>query len=479
MQTFLAYFIVLVAIWLAGYMIVDARRGRSDLFSVRNFFLLGFIVFQLTSASLTLWTGYYDAVQCADYGKTGLIYTVMVLTFLTLFLTFYRRGRMASNLAARVRGRYGTVGPSSMLLMAALFLTGAMVWRLLLSQIPVFGVLAVIVASGLAASAAGLAAWAWAPRWSNPVVALTALAIIGGSLTIVFFGDFGRRNALDIFLACLWGAHHGHWKHIGLKRARVQIFPLAGAALLFLAAFTAGRGNLADSKLSVTESFARLGEGNLGQGFLDLATGQAAAACSMWLIETRPEPFPYDSFHTLRYFLFHPVPRIIWENKPIGLGSAMTTQSGVRNRSKEFSFGPGLMGHIVNDNPWLTMVPYAFGFAFLMKFMDHLIKVHPTNPFIIIPLGVALGDMLGIPRGEAGFFLARIFIMSISAWVGIGFFGMIAKMLGVVMPPPEVAGAHASYDHDPYHDSYRDGHDLIDPEQAAAYEQHSESDRAA
>jgi len=477
MEQFLAIFLSLVTVWLAGSMIAAARSGRVDLFSVRNFFLLGFIVFQLTSATLTLLTGYYDAVQCQDYAKTGTIYTILALLFLFLYLLFYRKGGWATRTACRIGGRYGQIGTGSTLLLATLFMIGSLLFRLVLSQIPVFGVLSMIIASGLAAAAAGLAAWAWAPRWTNPAITLWALLIIGTSLATVFAGDFGRRNALDILLACMWGAHHGHWKRVGLKRARTQILTVAGGAMVFMAAFTAGRkDSTLDRNMSLTESFSRLGDGDLGKGFLDMATGQAAAACSMWIIETRPDPFEYDTFHTVRYFLFHPIPRILWENKPIGLGSAMTEQARVRGRSKEFSFGPGLVGHIVNDNPWVSLVTYAFGFAFMMKFMDELVRRHPYNAFIVIPLGVALGDIVGIPRGEAGFFLARIFIMTTSAWIGMGVFGAIAKSLGVVMPPPEEAlppVGPVAHDHDG-----QEAPPLIDPEYAS-YGEDPGAERAA
>ncbi len=480
MESLLAYFLCVVALCVGGYVLVQAARGTTDIFSVRNFFLLGFVVFQLTSGSLTLWTGYYDAVQCSDYATAGALYTVMVLVFLFLFLTFYKRGKLGPKLAAKVGGRVGAVGTGTLLFLAALFLLCAIFWRLVLAQIPVFGVLAMIVTSGLAAAAAGMAAWAWAPRWTNPAVALVALLIMGGSLAIVFYGDFGRRNALDIFLACIWGAHHGHWRHVGLRRARTQLITLVGGSALFLAAFTAGRRDATiDRNLSLTESFARLGSGDLGKGFMDMATGQAAAACSMWVIETRPDPFPHDLFHSLKYFLVHPVPRVVWPDKPIALGSLMTEQSGVtrsktKGRSKEFSFGPGLMGHIWHDNPYITMIPYAFALALLVKFMDEIARRNPGNPFVIIPLGVALGDMVGIPRGEAGFFLARIFIMTASAWVGIGVCVTIARYLGVVMPPPDVA--------EPEHDRgehYGEHDDLVDPQIAASYREHEETGRAA
>lgn len=477
MQTLLGLILSLVAIWLTGSLLNQARRGKVDLFSVRNFFLVGFIVFQLTSGALTLWTGYYDALQCSDYTRTGAIFTGMALLFLLLYLGFYRWGKPATAIAARLRIRHGEAGPMTMLVLAACFLVGAIFWRLVLIQVPVLGVLASIVHVGLAAAAAGFAAWVWAPRWSNPFVAIVTVAIIGIALADCLYGAFGRRNALSVVIACLWGAHHGYWKHIGVRRASGQVGALLAGALIFLAAFTAGRKQSGtDSKLSVGESISRLAEGNLGQGFLDMATGQGAAACSMWLIETRPDGFPYDTFHSLRYFLGHPVPRIIWEGKPLALGGVMPRQARVKGRNWDtFSFGPGIIGHIANDNPWLTMVPYAFGLAFLMRFMDHLIRLHPRNPFVIVPLGVALGDVLGLARGETGQFLSRAVIIIVAVWVSMSVCAMVLGMLGLHVPranqEPEIDDQTGA--------SPDAGSGLIDPQLADGYGDMSDADRAA
>lgn len=464
MQNFLGIFNSLVAVYVVVLMMRQARSGLVDLFSSRNFFLVGFIVFQLTSASLTLWTGYTDALLCRDYARTGLIYTFMATTFLSLFLLFYRWGVPANALASRLRTRHRQAGPNSMLLLSAIFLIGAIFWRLVLSQIPVFGVLAMIVTVGLAGTAAALAAWVWAPRWGNPFVAVVAVIIIAGSLSLGVYGDFGRRNALSILIACLWGAHHGHWKHIGVRRAIAQIVPLTAGALVFIAAFTAGRKqSVTDSRLNFTDSIARLGEGDLGRGFLDMASGQAAAACSMWLIETRPDVFPYDTFHSFRYFVGHPVPRIIWDKKPLALGGEMPRQARVPGRDwNTFSFGPGVIGHIANDNPWLTLVPYAFGLAFLVRFMDQVVRLHPFNPFIVIPMGVALGDIMGVPRGEVGLFLSRAVIIMVASFVSMTVCASVLGMLGLSLATDETAPE------DPVPDN-PDKEPLYDSELAAAY----------
>jgi hypothetical protein len=200
-----------------------------------------------------------------------------------------------------------------------------------------------------------------------------------------------------------------------------------------MAGLSAGRTE-DDRKLGFVESITRVTSGNIGEGILAMASGQAAAACSMWLIESRPGSFPYDTLHTFRYFIGHPIPRIIWENKPMALGWVMPEQGNVRGRSKGFNFGPGLMGHVWNDNPWISLIPYAFGLAFLMRFMDQVVRLNPSNPFLVIPLGCALGDILGLARGETGLFLSRSVLMMTFSWAGMGFCAAILGAMGLRTP---------------------------------------------
>lgn len=463
MTTLLGLFMLVLAVLVATMVVVQSRRGTVDLFSVRNFFLLGFIVFQITSATITFWTGYYDALVCSDYGKVGLVYTLVLLLWLSFYLIFYAKNKPAVFLASRLRSSHGATTPTMMLVLASSFLLAAIFCRFALATVPVVGVLAIILATGLSGAAAGMASWVWAPRPFRPMIALAAGSIILVALGVVLYQAFGRRDALSVIIACVWGAHHGHWKHIGLKRAAKQIVPLGAAGLLFMAAFSGARTEK-DYSLGVIESVTRVTQGKLGDGLLAMASGQAAAACSMWIIDTRPQSFEYDTLHTFRYFIGHPIPRIFWENKPIALGWAMTSQGKVRGRSKGFNFGPGLMGHVYNDNPWISLVPYAFGLAFLMRFMDQLAKLNPTNPFIVVPLGCALGDLLALPRGETGLFLSRAVLMMVGSFMGMTFCAGVLSTLGLRAP-----AAESEDDLSAGEEAAPAGSELIDAEVAAAY----------
>lgn len=137
------------------------------------------------------------------------------------------------------------------------------------------------------------------------------------------------------------------------------------------------------------------------------------------MIETRPDPFPYDTLHSLRYFLTHPIPRVFWGDKLTGLGLAMVEQGSVRQKGKGFNFGPGFPGHIFNDNPWVSLVVYSVGLAMTLRFMDRVIIRFPVNPFVIVPMGVAVGEILVLARGELGLFFVRTVASTGGAWIAM------------------------------------------------------------
>ena len=142
-------------------------------------------------------------------------------------------------------------------------------------------------------------------------------------------------------------------------------------------------------------------------GALQLLGGQDAAANSMWVIENRPEPYPYDTLASLEYFLAHPIPRVIWDDKPLGLGTVMVKQSMETGVGEGFSLGPGLIGHIVNDNPWIALPLYAILLGAWLRILDDLLVRFAYQPYLVLPLGIELGEIMGLPRGELGFFAFR------------------------------------------------------------------------
>lgn len=475
MEGFLGVLMICYTVSLCFYVALQVRSGKTELFSVRNFFLLGFIVFQMTSFTVSMFTGYYDTLRAGDLAMAGLEYTFLLSLFLPIFLLVYDRGWVADKIASWYRPKYGAPNVTTLLALAVAFLIAALIMRLGIGNIPVVGVLAFVLYIGLASAAASLAAWAWAPRVHNVLVGLIAGTVILGSLVLSVYQAFGRRDLLSVLIATLWGAFHGHWGRIGLRRASVQLVPLGAGAVVLLAAFTAGRQEGAN-KLDLAQSVGRIfdsgGEGGISQGILAMASGQAAAACSLWIIDTRPETFEYDTLHSLRYLIGHPIPRILWEDKPIALGLEMSYQGRVRGKSIGFNFGPGLIGHIKNDNPWLALLPYSFGLAILFRLMDKLIRQNPGNPIVVVPLGVTLGDVLALARGEAGLFLSRTIISTTGAIITMKICASVVGMLGLA-PPLSGTPQPGDWDEGEGHDHGPEALDeqVWDADIAAAYTQ--------
>jgi uncharacterized membrane protein len=177
--------------------------------------------------------------------------------------------------------------------------------------------------------------------------------------------------------------------------------------MVLVAAFTAARSH-DNMKLSQAEMNSRMLNADIKSGILDLLSGQFAGALSLWLIESRPSPFAYDTLHSFRYAATNVIPRIIYEDKPNALGITMVPEAGLdQGRGEGFTVGPGLIGHIANDNPWIALPFYAVLIGVILHVMDKLIKLQPFHPLAVIPVGGAMGDLTAIARGELGLYIFR------------------------------------------------------------------------
>jgi hypothetical protein len=250
-----------------------------------------------------------------------------------------------------------------------------------------------------------------------------------GAAAITLFETFGRRGLVGVMVACLWGAYHGGFRYISFKKNAIPLGIIAAGGLMFVAAYTSVRGEEGKGK-GFAETARRLAEADIAAGLVDLLAGQDAAGNSLWVLENRPEPFPYDPLASLVYFSVHPIPRIIWEGKPIGLGSMMVPQSHIQGRGEEFSFGPGLVGHLMNDNPWIALPLYAVLLAAWIRIMDDMLRRFEGYLYIVLPLGIELGEILGLARGELGFFLFRAVTGMIAGYVGMMIVTRILRAMG-------------------------------------------------
>ncbi|MCC6659398.1 MAG: hypothetical protein IT437_00795 [Phycisphaerales bacterium] len=435
----LAMLLILAAVILAVMVLVQASRGTVELLSTRNFFLLGFIVFQLSSGVLTLLAGAYDVLPVSDQPRAGAIYTFLVLLFIPVFLWAYKRKQLAHWVATRFTGNTDSPGPMSMLGLGYAFLVLAIVLKFAVVYIPYLGIIADAVGSSYLVLAVGIAAWAVAPRIFNaPVLALAMPLVLLCFITSVSRGAFGRRDIVAMVISMAWGAYYSHWRYVGLSRLLIPAGLVMVPGLLLFGAFTATRTS-GETAASPAQVVSRLISSNPLNGLYELGTGQFAAANSMWLIQTRPESYPFDPLHTARYVLFHPIPRSLWPGKPTALGLVMPDQGHVKRVDPNLNLGPGLIGHIYNDNPWLSFLPYTIVLGLFLGFLDELVRVRVWNPFVVLPIACGLGQIVALPRGELGLFFVLTVVYITGGWVAMTIVGMVLRSLGLVAPAP--AGA--------------------------------------
>lgn len=406
----------------------EGLRGVVDYFSLRNIFLLGFIVFQLTSGIYALTTKSTGPMTLQDLGGTALTFSWMSFLFLLILLMSYKRHKFVTSMARFVPLGQAVSGVTSLLTLAVVFLVVGILFRHVLVFIPQLGVLLGLFGTGMIAVAAGMAGWVWGPRLLNPFIGLVAGPILIAAVLAAMHHVFGRRELLGVIFCFGWGMWHSHFKHLGPKRAGMWIIIGGLVALMPLAAFTAIR--VGNDKVGAGEYAQRLQGASITAGIGRLANGQDVGACAMWLIENYPENFDYRTLATARYFLTNWIPRAWYPNKLEAIGRLMVEQARLRGHADNWSLGPGIIGHIASDNPWIALPLYAVFFGLFLRFVDEIVRLHAGNPFVILPFGVALGNVLGIPRGETSLFLFQVCTSIFAAWFGMYLCAKVMALFG-------------------------------------------------
>lgn len=427
------------------YVVFDYLRGTVDLLSLRNLFLIGFVVFQTKNAARVLWYEYFGEYPVVELPGTPIKFVVMCFIFLTIFLITYHSGFLVKKFAASRAKSYRTPNVASMLTLALVFsITGA-VCRLVLAKLPIplFPQTFPPIGSGLLFVSAAIAGGAWAPRLANLAIGAASALVLMISLGTII-GDFSRRDVLGLAMAFIWGAYHAYWRHLGPANAMLRLGAVGAAGFILLSAHTAIRGAFITKDVPLTQVLEMLQGADLSGGASDLASGQDCGAISMWLIESRPEQFPYDTLHTARFLLSHPIPRMIYENKPIALAQLVPKQAHtIAYKAETFNVGPGIIGHIANDNPWLAMVPYAVFFGLFLRFLDELVKWNGANPFVLLPVGVGLGQVIGLARGETGHFMFMCMLNMLGAYIAMQAYVRTMTLFGFVIRYDDTHEHHA------------------------------------
>ena len=464
MEFLLSIYFVTLFVSVVGVMAYRVSRG-APLLSLLHFFLAGLLIFQISSGAIMLGLRAYGETNVQEPATTGVWYALMVTTFLIIFAVGWKTKALTFGLQNRIGTSQAVPTSATMMALAWGVLGAAVLFRFVLAFVPVFSQLSLIIASALASASVGLAAWAWARHWGNPTFVVLFGSLLLCAIAIVIFQNFGRRDVASVLIAALWGAFHGHFKLISIRRAVLPFAAIATFGLVTLAAFTSARTEKA-AETSFVETITRLFSADIVRGLLDMGAGQEAAGYSMYLIETRPEATPYDPLHSMIYAVVSPVPRQFWEGKPNPLGLMMVPEMGITKKSAGYNVGPGLIGHIVNDNPYICLWLYPLVLAALLRIGDDLVRKFAENPFIVVPLGVALAEITALSRGELGLFLFRAVTATLSAYVFMWVTAKILVALGMRYQAVLTDVAHVEDDA-----VMQEQSELIDPTYAYTYGQ--------
>ncbi len=153
-----------------------------------------------------------------------------------LFLLVYDRAWFTFGLQNRVTVSLPIPGTGPLVTLSIASLIVAAFCRVVLADLGVFGIMAEIASGAFAAMAAGTASWAWAGRPKNHALILFVLVMVVGESAVATFEAFTRREIVSVMVGCLWGAYHGGFKNVNMRRAAIpmvgrldsRVFPRGG-----------------------------------------------------------------------------------------------------------------------------------------------------------------------------------------------------------------------------------------------------------
>lgn len=443
MTQFLALW-MLVLIGVCVYRIwADTTRGTYDLVCLRNIFLLGFIIFQLVSAALTLFTENYLPYPLTNPEMVGLYYAVLATGFLIIFLIAYNHPLKTNRLIKYVPRTAGVPTGGKLLVLAVLATATAVGLKYGL-RIPLVGILANYVGNAMGAASAVIIGWYWAPRFLNPAVALPSLFLLLVNAAVAVQGSSSRRDIIAVFAGFIWGVYFSRVRFMRLRSYLPTLGVVSAIGIVVVASFTSVRGSGADRDRTPMEHLQAMITGtDLVGGLYDLGSGQQAAGISMWIIDNHPETYPFRGPATLQYIYEIPIPRMLWPEKPIPLSIELPKMARIRGVGYgEYSVGPGVVGQSYSDFGPPAVALYAILLAIMIRFADDLVWRSPRDIFVIAAVGSGLGQILAIPRGDVSLFTFVFLFGFAGCYVCMLIFAKILRLEAstAVLPQPGQPG---------------------------------------
>ena len=415
-----------LAALLCVMMFYQGMTRKVDLFSIRNIYIAGFIVSQLVSPALSLKAEDYRGFSITDPMKAGKWMLFYNYIYISIYLFSYHRVRASDWLAKKFPRNAVSMSASDSMLMGLAISTivVAMAVRIIGMRIPLIAAISVNTSLALASVACAIIGWVWAARRVNPAVLLAVTVVISVSLFVSLSGFYSRRPLISVLAGFVWGVYHRWIKHLSPVKMLIGAVPAMLVVVGIVGAFTAIRSH----ETSSTEAMAtvqQMRSASISEGTGNLLGGQAVGAAALWVIDSFPDEFEYRPLFGLRYMVYWWVPRALWQDKPEPLSTEIATLARLRGvNRKGITLPPGVVGYASAEGGFYAVVIYAIFFGQFTRFFDSLVKIYPTNPFIILPVGCSTGQFLGLARGDISTFTTLAIVGFASSFFLIYFTAM-------------------------------------------------------
>ncbi|MBL9122394.1 MAG: hypothetical protein JNG90_02095 [Planctomycetaceae bacterium] len=400
-----ALYLWFMGLAILGWMGWEYVKGKHDLLSFRNLYLLGFVLNQCHSPADTLWYDNWWGFKVDDKDGVALECAFLTTVYMIIFVISYGWGIGAKGLASKVKVPSFDPTPGQLLTFAGVLMGIAFALRAAMYVLPfILGVLSYRTAVGLCAISCGFVGWAVGRRMWNPAFMVYGLGIIAVNLGIASLG-FSRRPLVAVFAALVWGFYFSYWRYQRPAGVIAKIVAVSIVPILIVASFSSIRES-GRADRSVGNIVKRMVEqGDIVHGLRMLSSGDACGPTELWVMENIPGQFEPRHLFTLRFFFMLNIPRAIWPDKPVTLGNLVTTyirMDGVDRKSH--SFGAGIVGYGAGEGGLYAVIIYAFCSAVFLRFFDQILKANVLNPFLVIPLAADMGQLLGMARGDVALF---------------------------------------------------------------------------
>ncbi|QDS97528.1 hypothetical protein [Adhaeretor mobilis] len=423
---------ILIAV-LGLAILVPYIRRRSDLITAKNIFLLGSINFVGIAGLVSGYSS--EKFKILEYERSDymLFMCGAIVFFVTMFASYH-----LIKFPKRLAGKYFRKWPSASGTTLFVMLGIALLMGLVSAFPPnIVGISSSIVHIGNKGTsfAMALAFVAWYRQKKNPILIAGLLAVLLFSMLLAIRGGGGRRSFVAVLAAipiCLY------WLSLRYRKPKLTLSVIAGIGVLGFLALSAytvvrhfdRRGDKTERTFASSFEAIKLIPSKLFNSDVDAMLGQNAVQVSLTAIHLYRDAYRPEPFHTVYFVLSNPIPRALWENKPVGLGYSLPKKTTARTRA---TWGPGIVGHGFHEGGLHMLVFYGLLVGVSLRFFDELLVRQAGNPYILGMLTAMSGHLIGWTRGDIGTFTLQI-ILSAIAGLLIAFVGRLITGTGLEYP---------------------------------------------